>query len=125
MWKPKLLRMKLLKYVVLALIMLVFHAEAQAQTGDLDVFLEKLKVYTGRHQANNKWTMPVIKPDYNQERMLSPPIVGYMEDPETGFRYFPKTGRIYDLETHLAFDTQTGKIYKGKSEIKPQRERGI
>jgi len=112
--------MKLLKYIILALVMLVFHAETKAQTSELDVFLGKLKVYASRHQANNTWTMPVLKPGYNQERMPSPPIMGYMEDRGTGLRYFPKTGRIYDPETRFAFDTETGKIYKGKLEVKPE-----
>ncbi|MBF9253025.1 hypothetical protein I2I11_06960 [Pontibacter sp. 172403-2] len=110
--------MKFLKYFALTLMMLVFQTGAQAQSSDLDVFLGKLKAYAGRHRANHTWTMPVIKPDNKQARMPSPTIIGYMEDPETGLRYSPKSGLIYDPETSFAFDIRTGEIYKGKSEIK-------
>ncbi|WP_347157576.1 hypothetical protein [Pontibacter chitinilyticus] len=109
--------MKLLKYFAVVVLLLACQA-AEAQTSNLDVFAGKLKKYAATHQANGKWTMPVLKSTAGQALMPSPKLIGYMEDSDTGLRYYPKLGKICDPETSYTYDLRTKKIYKGKEEIK-------
>lgn len=119
--------MKFIKYVAVAFT-LVMHFEAQAQANELKTFLEKFETYAEAHYPKTKWTMPIAKPESGSYSMLEANVEGFMEDPETGLRYYSRLGKVYDpltgyyleydLEAKYYVDTKAGKIYKGESEVK-------
>lgn len=87
-------------------------SSAFAQTNGKEVFREKLKEYAKTHQERFYETMPVLQPASESVAMPAPFVSGFMQDPETGLRYYPRYKKIYDPETKYAYDLLTGRIYK-------------
>lgn len=123
--------MKLIKIITIAVAYLL-HFNAHAQTSELKVFLEKFEIYSKTHSPKIKRAMPIIKPENDARSMPQAHVEGYMEDRETGLRYYSQLNKIYDPSTgyyieydpeaNYHVDTKAGKIYKAKSEVKVQRE---
>lgn len=88
----------------------LFNANAQTSTKDLSIFLEKLQKYVATHNIYDKPNMPIAKPDGPPAIMPSPDVTGYMEDPETGLRYYSKYDKIVDPVTRYSFHIGSGKI---------------
>lgn len=86
-------------------------------TSDLCQFLEKLEQYQAAHKPKDSANMPVAKPQAPPAEMPSPQVIGYMEDPKTGLQHYFKAARIYDPETGYSIDLETGKLFKGKTEV--------
>lgn len=99
-------------YLVLLLFLAtpLLHVNAQAPVNKLSIFLGKLQTYVETHYVQDNWKMPIARPDETVITMPSPDIVGYMEDRETGLRYYANTGKVTDPETGYSFDTKTWKI---------------
>ena len=126
--------MKFLKYVsVIAALTVVMHLEAHAQTNELESFLGKFETYAETHYPKTKWTMPIAKPKSGSNSMLEAKVEGFMQDPETGLRHYPRRSEVYDPatgyyieydpEAKYHVDTKAGKIYKGKTEIKVKNKK--
>ena len=123
--------MKFLKYVAVALT-LVMHFAAQAQANELKAFLKRFETYAATHYPTVKYNMPIAKPESSSNSMLEAGVVGFMEDTETGLRYYARNSMVYDPKTgyYLAYDpdakyqvdVQTGKIFKGDTEVKVNKK---
>lgn len=83
---------------------------AQAPATDLSIFLGKLQQYTATHDIYLEPKMPIVTPEGPPSAMPSPEVIGYMEDPETGLRYYSRYDKIVDPVTRYSFHIGTGKI---------------
>jgi hypothetical protein len=111
--------MKKLCLLFLLFLASLVHANAQTQPNDLSTFLGKLQTYVAAHDIRLKPNMPIAIPEGPPSVMPSPDMTGYMEDPETGLRYYAKFDKIVDPETRYSFHVATGKI-----SLEPIREKG-
>lgn len=102
--------MKTLYLTLLLFLATLAHANAQTPENDLSIFLGKLQTYVATHNIHIKPNMPIAKPDNPPATMPSPDVTGYMEDPETGLRYYTKYDKVVDPVTRYSFHVATGKI---------------
>jgi len=126
--------MNFLKYVAVAVsLTFVMHLEAKSQTNELQSFLEKFETYTEKYYPKVKQTMPVAKLEGGSNSMLQANIVGFMEDPKTGLRYYANVSKVYDPNTgyYIEYDsdakyyvdTKAGKIFKEGAEVKVEKRK--
>ncbi|GAB3537589.1 hypothetical protein GCM10027443_30910 [Pontibacter brevis] len=111
--------MKTLYLVFIFFLVSLLQVSAQEQVNDLSIFLGKLQTYVATHNIHVKPNMPIAKPDGPPALMPSPDVAGYMEDPETGLRYYAKYDKVVDPVTRYSFHVATGKIT-----LEPVKEQG-
>ena len=111
--------MKTLYLVFLFFLATLVHTNAQAPANDLSIFLGKLQTYVATHNIHIKPNRPIARPDGPNAMMPSPDVTGYMEDPETGLRYYAKYDKVVDPITRYSFHVGTGKIT-----LEPIKEKG-
>ena len=126
--------MKVLRFIAILFIILL-HGEAKAQQNDLNDFLKRFKIFTETNYPKVKWSMPIINPESNTTPMPNAinPRESYMTDPTTGLRILPEQGKVFDPKTgyivsynpevEYYVDLEKGKIYKGKSEVKIEKQK--
>ncbi|GAA4443810.1 hypothetical protein GCM10023188_44860 [Pontibacter saemangeumensis] len=104
--------MKTLLLCFLLSLVTLFDANAQAPVNDLSIFLGKLQTYIATHPRHIEPRMPIAKPEPGNPPapMPSLDVAGYMEDPETGLRYYAAYDKIVDPETKYSFHVATMKI---------------
>ncbi|WP_162055751.1 hypothetical protein [Pontibacter pamirensis] len=104
--------MKTLYLVIFFLLSTFIHANAQTPENDLSIFLGKLQTYVATHPRHIKPNMPIAKPEPENPPADMPAldVSGYMEDPETGLRYYAAYDKVVDPVTRYSFHVATGKI---------------
>ncbi|RDV13126.1 hypothetical protein DXT99_21150 [Pontibacter diazotrophicus] len=104
--------MKTLYLAFVLFLATLVNVSAQAPVNDLSKFLGKLQTYVATHPRHIKPNMPIAKPEPENPPadMPSLDVSGYMEDPETGLRYYAIYDKIVDPETKYSFHVATGKI---------------
>ncbi|MBC3540375.1 hypothetical protein ACFSC6_12975 [Rufibacter sediminis] len=127
--------MKTLKSLIL-LLAVALGPKVQAQTAayDLTNFLTRFKIFEAQHRPKVQDTMPVYQPKARESVALPNAMgkhQGFMVDPVTKLHHYPQLGKVFDPQTGYSIsfdpkaeyrvDVKAGKVYKGETEVKPEK----
>jgi hypothetical protein len=100
--------MKILGYILLLSLSFGFYTP-DPQNDRLDIFMEKLEIFSKNKSKEGPWYIPYYSENFGQSNM--PVISHFSVDGITGLHYSEYKGIIREPDLEIEFDVRSGKLF--------------